>query len=570
MNFNLKNYQDQLLFIPLGGCNDIGANLSVYHLAGKLLIVDMGIGFTSEHPGVDVLIPDISFLKANREKIVGLIVTHIHEDHCGAIEYLWNELQMPIFASKFTLNFIRSKLADYEFSGNVKMTEIGDHDLLKLRPFNIKLVNMAHSTPESRAVFIQTEKGNILHTGDWKFDETPNEAGERTDLEYLAKIVREGRLDAVVADSTNAIVEGTVESETSLFDSLKQIISLRKGAVAVSTFASNLSRVQTLLKIAQELGRKVVLSGFALNRIVSIAKQSGYLQGLNKVIIPDNQIKHYRREELLFICTGCQGETNASTYKLAKNVHPYLKLLPGDTVIFSSKIIPGNEKGLASLFNDFALHDIEVVSEVGDFVHVSGHAKRQDMRKMYNLLHPAKFIAVHGSPHQIMQNVLLAKEVGIQDTFKAHNGAVVLLERGLPMQELTTLEVCYRGLDGNRIIVLDNAIIRDRKQLANAGAISVSVVVDEHGRPIAKPVIYAPGFFDFAEDPGSEEALQDLILEGIEQSTFKIAKGDNRNTSIKPEELATRLQEKLRTILLKAAKQENNKKPELLIAVHVL
>lgn len=574
MSFEIKDYAQNFFFVPLGGCNEIGANLSVYHLDGKLLLVDMGIGFASDIPGVDMLIPDITFLRENRDKIVGLVVTHIHEDHCGSIEYLWNELRVPIFASRFTLNFIKSKLLDYDFSSQVKMTEIGDCDLLKLKPFVIKLVKMAHSTPESRAVFIQTAKGNVLHTGDWKFDENPNEVGEKTDVEYLKKLADEKRVDLLVCDSTNAITEGEAGSEGDLYESLKKIIGLRKGIVAVSTFASNVSRVSSLMKVAQEVGRKVVLSGFSVNRIVSVAKQSGYLEGTSKLIIPENRASRFKREELLFICTGCQGENNASTYKLSTNTHSYLKLGAGDTVIFSSKIIPGNEKNLFEVFNNFALKNVEVITEVEEFVHVSGHAKRPELTRMYNLVKPQKFIAVHGSPHQIMKNALLAKDAGVPDVMKSHNGVVIEIARDKPMQQLGLVDAKYNGLDGKRIIPLDNSIVAKRRLMLNSGAFFVSVVVNRQGKLLDQPVINAPGMYDFADDKTIEEILQEIvndsILKGIKRLSRELQGTKNSGKGAKPQDIINAIREEVRLQLLHAAKNENGKKPEVQVVVHVL
>ncbi|MFM8186373.1 MAG: ribonuclease J, partial [Alphaproteobacteria bacterium] len=306
MDLNLKKHREDLIFLPLGGANEIGMNLNLYHLDGKWIMIDCGVGFAYNIPGVDMMTPDITFIKQNRHNLLAIILTHIHEDHMGAVQYLWRELEVPVYATQFGANFLKSKLSEYKLDKVVPINIIDDSKPLKLHPFEIEFIGLTHSVPEMKALLIKTSKGNVLHTGDWKFDYTPV-VGEISEIEKIKKYGDLGEIDVLVCDSTNAINEGHSKSEGDLHNSLKSLIANRSGYVGVTTFASNIARIHTIATIAKEVGRKVVLVGFSLHRLLDVAKKSGYLLD-DFEFISDREIKFYDKREILIISTGCQGE----------------------------------------------------------------------------------------------------------------------------------------------------------------------------------------------------------------------------------------------------------------------
>ena len=384
MSFNIKAHKDDFLFIPLGGCNEIGINVNLYHYKGKYLIVDCGSGFADDYlPGVDMLVADMSFIAKYKKDIVGLVLTHAHEDHLGGIQYLWNELECPIYATTFTANFLKIKLSEYGLTKKVKMHEIKPGGTINLDPFSIDMVPLTHSAPEMQALVIKTDKGNIFHTGDWKFDHDPL-VGEAADQSLIKKYGDEGIL-ALVCDSTNVFSNGSSGSEGDLRESLVKIIAGCKKMIVATTFASNLARLDTLIHCGVAAGRKIVLSGRSMHRMLAAAQSSGYLQNIPG-ILDERDVANHRREDLLIIATGCQGEPMASTSKMAEGTHQNIKLARGDTVIFSSKIIPGNESNIYRMFNTFVRVGVEVITERDHFVHVSGHPAVDELKTMYDLV----------------------------------------------------------------------------------------------------------------------------------------------------------------------------------------
>ena len=360
MSINLKAYKDKLLFLPLGGSNEIGINVNLYHYKGKWIMIDCGSGFADDHlPGVDMVVADLSFIEQYKKDLLGIILTHAHEDHLGAIQYLWNELECPIYTTKFTKCFLKTKLSEYSFSSEIKIIEIDPKKKFELGPFSIEMIGLTHSAPEMHALMIRTGSGNVLHTGDWKFDPRPI-VGEASDEIALKKCGDEGVL-ALVCDSTNVFNKGVSGSEGDVRDSLVDIIKSCPKMVVVTTFASNLARLDTLIHAGEQAGRKVCLTGRSLHRIFAAARESGYLGNIQP-IIDERSIGKYKREDILVIATGCQGEPLAATSKMADGTHHSISLAPKDTVIFSSKIIPGNEKKIFKLFNVFVKKNVEVIT----------------------------------------------------------------------------------------------------------------------------------------------------------------------------------------------------------------
>jgi ribonuclease J len=334
MDLNLKKHHSDLLFLPLGGASEIGMNVNLYHLDGKWLMIDCGVGFAYNIPGVDMMTADISFIKQYRQNLVGIVLTHIHEDHMGAVQYLWEELRAPVYATNFGANFLKTKLEEYKLDRVVPIHIIDEKKPLNLHPFKIEFIGLTHSVPEMKALMIRTHQGNVLHTGDWKFDPDPV-VGEVSEKEKIRALGDLGEIDAVVCDSTNALSPGHSRSEGELYDSLKSLVLGRESLVGVTTFASNIARIHTIARVARDCGRKIVLAGFSLHRLHEVGKKSGFFTE-NFEFISDREIKFFNKKEILVISTGCQGEPMAATRKIATDMHPTIRFTRGDLMIFSS------------------------------------------------------------------------------------------------------------------------------------------------------------------------------------------------------------------------------------------
>ena len=351
---NLHDYHDKWLFIPFGGSGEIGMNFNAYHYRGQWIIVDCGTGFASDqYPGIDVMIPNIEFLIENKANILCILVTHMHEDHIGAIQYMWPTLKVPVYATPFSADFLKSKLkANTSFATEVPINQVEVGSAIQIGDFKIEMVPLAHSTIEMQALSITTDLGTIFHTGDWHFDDTAL-VGKETDTNKLKDIGEQKNVIAVVGDSTNIFYKEQENNEYDLRKNLINMISKCNNTVAIATFASNIARIETLILAAKNSGRKILISGTSLERVVSIAKDNGYLTDFDEdIFISKNQIKSIPRNQRLIICTGCQGEESSVLQRLAAGNHRYCSLQKDDTVILSSKIIPGNEKRISALVND--------------------------------------------------------------------------------------------------------------------------------------------------------------------------------------------------------------------------
>ena len=554
MSFNLKTYEDKLLFIPLGGANEIGINVNLYHFEGKWIMVDCGSGFADEHlPGVDMVVADLSFIEENKKNLLGLILTHAHEDHLGAIQYLWNELECPIYTTKFTKTFLKTKLAEYSFPEHLKIHEVDPKDKLDLGPFSIEMIGLTHSAPEMQALMIRTKAGNILHTGDWKFDPRPI-VGEASDEAALKACGDEGVL-ALVCDSTNVFNEGISGSEGDVRDSLVKIIAECPKMVVVTTFASNLARLDTLIHAGQKSGRKVVLTGRSMHRMFAAAQESGYLTDIQP-LLDERSIAKHKREELLVIATGCQGEPMAATSKMATGTHHSITLAPKDTVIFSSKIIPGNDKKIFKLFNVFVKKGIEVITEKDHFVHVSGHPAIEELKRMYELVRPNLCVPVHGEPVHIHEQAKLAKANGIKHTVEVENGSVVLLKKD-GSKIIDRVKNGYLAVDGNYLLPEDSPIFKMRRKMREAGVVVASIVLDEKLKLATKPMLSMPGLLDPVEDG-------DLLLE-IKDEITKALKDQRKAT--KGNLILDQVDACVRKVIRRILRNEINKSPMILVNV---
>jgi ribonuclease J len=554
MAINLKEYKDKLLFIPLGGSNEIGINVNLYHYKGKWIMVDCGSGFADDHlPGVDMVVADLSFIEERKKDLLGIVITHAHEDHLGAIQYLWNELDCPIYTTKFTKAFLKAKIAEYSFSDYLKIIEIDPKDKFDLGPFSIEMIGLTHSAPEMQALMIRTDVGNIMHTGDWKFDPKPI-VGEASDQAALRSCGDEGVL-ALVCDSTNVFNKGTSGSEGDVRESLVDIIAGCPKMVVVTTFASNLARLDTIIHAGQKAGRKVALTGRSLHRMFAAAQECGYLTDI-KPLIDERSVGNHKREELLIIATGCQGEPMAATSKMAVGSHHSVKLAKNDTVIFSSKIIPGNDKKIFKMFNVFVKQGIEVITEKDHFVHVSGHPAVDELKEMYKLVRPQVCIPVHGEPVHIHEHAKLAKSSGIKEAVEVENGSVVLLEKS-GSKVIDFVKNGYLAVDGNYLLPDDSQIFKMRRRMRDAGIVVASLVLDDKLRLVCPPMLSVPGLLDHVEDRDVIDELKKLVSDALRDQRKK----SKTNLSLDHIDSCTR------RALRRGIKQEINKTPIIIVNV---
>jgi len=585
MNFNPKKHKEDLLFLPLGGANEIGMNLNLYHLNGKWLMIDCGIGFANDVPGIDMMTPDISFIKQNRHNLLGIVLTHIHEDHLGSVQYLWEELEVPIYASNLAANFLRSKLEEFNLHKKVPIHVIDNKKELELKPFKLEFIGLTHSVPEMKAIIIKTKKGNILHTGDWKFDPDPV-VGDVSDKEIIKSYGQNNEIDVMVCDSTNVLSPGHSKSEGELYEQLKKLIENQKGYVGVATFASNLARIETIAKIAHEVGRKIVLSGYSLKRLYDVAKKSGYFLQ-NYGFISEVEAKYYSKNELLIICTGCQGEPMASARKIATNRHKYIKFGRDDLMIFSSKIIPGNEKKIFELFGLLAKKEINVITEKDHFVHVSGHPYQEELKEMYELAKPKLAIPVHGEFIHTKAHCDLARKSGVKKAIQIENGKIVKIDNKDIASSviISSVKSGYFGVDGKQLIDLDGKIIQERRKLQSTGIINISIVLNSNLEILSDIRISAIGSYDIYNDPEAQDFIEDEIRNYINSKAKRIRsqkgfgirffkkKKKNRGKNTKEKlsiKIANELEKDLRGKLIKVFNDLMGKKPAIEVVIHLV
>ncbi|WP_447581910.1 ribonuclease J [Anaplasma marginale] len=481
-------------FLPLGGVGKIGMNVTLYHAHGKWIIVDLGSGFADGDamPGVDMVVADISFIKKKRKDLLGIVLTHAHEDHIGAIPYLWADLRCPVYTTKFTATLLRAKLA--QFSMNVPIEEVDPASKLELGPFVLEFVHMTHSTPEMHAVAVHTDFGSVLHTGDWKLDSDPV-VGPMSDLDKLKRLGDDGLL-AVISDSTNIFTEGRSGSEGSLYENILSIVKASKRKVAVALFASNIARICTLSKIAKASNRKVVVLGRSLARAIQAARDCGYIDDATE-FVDAKQAGSIPAKNILYLCTGCQGEPLAATARLASKSHPLAELGEGDTVVFSSKIIPGNERRIFGVFNKLVRMGVEVVTEFTEGVHVSGHPSREEVRTLYSLTRPKLCVPVHGEYMHMYEHVKLAKECGIKGCVVSAPGDVIDLVEG---KKVGSVGCGVFGIDGNFLRHPEGSVMSARRKMKNAGMVVVTLLMNREHELVKEPMVIAPGALDSSED----------------------------------------------------------------------
>ncbi|CAN1562357.1 COG0595 mRNA degradation ribonucleases J1/J2 (metallo-beta-lactamase superfamily) [Rhabdaerophilaceae bacterium] len=507
--------EETLVFAALGGLGEIGMNMALYGFGPskkrQWIMVDCGVSFAGpDLPGVDLIMPDISFIEAEKRSLLGIIITHAHEDHFGAVADLWPRLGAPVYMTPFAANLMEARRFADENRPHPPVRVVPQRGEFKLGPFHIETIPVAHSIPESMALAIRTPLGTVLHTGDWKIDETPV-LGEPTDEARLRALGDEGVL-AMVCDSTNIVREGISPSESDVRIGLRDLILSAKGRVAITTFASNVGRMRAIAEAAAEAGREVVLVGRAMDRVAEVAGELDMLNGLPE-FSPAPRFKSVKRDKCVLILTGSQGEPRAALARIASGDHPDVELSPGDRVIFSSRAIPGNEKAIGGIINNLARMGIEVITDRDGLVHVSGHPRREELRRMYEWVRPKTAIPAHGEALHLTLHRDFAKAQGVRDVIRAFNGDLVQLAPGRAAI-IDEVRVGQIVKDGNFLIsALDDAI-RERRKLSFAGTILIALAMDERGNRIGTADIALVGVPSHDDEGEPMEAhVRDLVEE---------------------------------------------------------
>ena len=476
---------EELLFVALGGSGEIGMNVNLYGCRGQWIMVDLGLTFADPtYPGIELVLPDLEFIENQQDRLCAIVLTHGHEDHIGALPYLAEELKSPLFATPFTAGLITGKLEEEGLTGQVKLNVVERGGSIELGPFRVSFVALSHSIPEGNGVLIETPFGSVFHTGDWKIDETPV-IGEAPSPDTLRAIGDRGVL-ALVCDSTNVFQETPSGSEESVHAGLLAKVAEATGRVLVTTFASNAARLQTIGRVGLETGRKVCIAGRSLERILRVAQSTGYLRDF-PVPIGFDEAMRLPRSEVLIIATGGQGEPRAALGRIASGTHE-LKLTQDDTVIFSSRIIPGNEVAIGRIMNQLSDLGVRIITERQAHVHVSGHPGRPELVEMYNWVRPEIVVPVHGEARHLAEQARLALRHGVSHAIVQKNGDVIRLAPGEP-KKIDEVHVGRLVLDGDVILPANGATVTERRRMGYGGLITVAVPVGEDGRLAGKPFI---------------------------------------------------------------------------------
>ena len=533
----------ELIFLPLGGSGEIGMNVNLYGCNGKWVMVDLGMTFADpSYPGVDLILPDLSFIEERKQDLLGVVLTHGHEDHIGAIPYLANDLGVPLYATPFTAGLIRKKLEEEGILDQVELNIIPLAGTLKLGDFTFTYAALAHSIPEGNALIIDTPYGRIFHTGDWKLDDKPQLGVPSTEAELRA--IGDKGILAMVGDSTNVFNNEASGSEEGVRIGLDEVIQKRaKGRVLVTTFASNAARLHTLGQVAKDTGRHLVLVGRSMDRILTTAKAAGYLKDFPPLMSFENAAKA-DPSSLLIVCTGAQGEPNAALSRIAAGSHSHLKLDRGDLVVYSSKQIPGNELAIGHVQNALAARGVEVITEKQAHVHVSGHPGRPELEKMYAWIRPQIAIPVHGERRHMEAHATLALENGVPRAMVPVNGSAIRLAPDGP-KLLSHEKVGRLVLDGDVILPADGATMVQRRRIMHNGYVSATLVLNKAGRLAAAPSIIMQGV-------PVEEDRDDFIAE-MSEAAGKAGQGDSRN--------AEKYAEGVRVAVRRVARDWTGKKP---------
>ena len=546
----MSNKKEELLFCPLGGSGEIGMNMNLFSYgkpeAQKWIIVDIGVTFADDSiPGIDLIYPDPGFIIDKKKDLLGIVLTHAHEDHIGAIAHIWPKLKCKMYATPFTAVLIKEKFKEkkIDIGKNLKIVELNGN--IKLGPFKIEFITLTHSILEPNGLLIETPAGIVLHTGDWKVDPNPL-IGNKIDQTKLKEIGNKGVL-AMICDSTNVLSHGRAGSEADVRTNLLKLMSNLKKRIIVTSFASNVARMETIFYCAEKTKRQISLVGRSMHKIYKAAKQCGYLKN---VICPIDarEAKKISREKIVYLCTGSQGEPMGAMMRIINYTHPDVFIEKEDTVIFSSKIIPGNEKKLYKLHNQLVKNQIDVISEETDFVHVSGHPNREDLRDMYDWVKPKSVIPVHGEHRHMAEHISFAKEMQVPYPVQVENGDIVKLFPGQKPEVFDKAPVGRLYVDGIISVNEDSQSIRERKNLANNGYLEVTILINGKGKLFKKPLVSFKGL--------PIEEAQDFFYD-LEDEIENIS----RTFSLNNKKQESNLIEALKISCRKIVKEKTGKKP---------
>ena len=532
---------NELLFLALGGSGEIGMNVNLYGTQGKWVMVDCGVTFgNAEYPGIDLILPDLQFIEERLGDLLGIVLTHGHEDHIGALPYLAQDLGVPLYATPFTAGLIRGKLEEEGIQDEIELNVIDrEHGHFDLGPFRFHYVPLAHSIPEGNALLIETPHGRIFHTGDWKLDDQPL-LGHHSTAEELTEIGDRGVL-VLVCDSTNVFNPEASGSEAEVRRGLDDVIGAVKGRALITTFASNAARLQTLGEVADDTGRKLCIAGRSLERIVRVAKANGYLRDFPDLVDFDTAMR-LPPNQVMIVATGGQGEPRAALSRIAEGSHP-IKLSTGDTVVFSSRQIPGNELAIGRIMNTLAARGVEMITDRQAFVHVSGHPGRPELAEMYRWIRPEILLPVHGEARHMAEQGRLGLSLGVPRAVVQQNGEIIRLAPGEP-ERVGFATAGRLVLDGDVILPADGATMNERRRVALYGQISVAVAVDSRGKLFGTPQIRLQGV------PVEEEREEFLAEASVAAAEAVRACGDRE-----------KLREALRLGVRRVATRWTGKKP---------
>ena len=513
-------FPDELVFVPLGGVGEIGMNMAAYGFgsrnARKWIVVDCGVTFAGpSQPGIELIMADPSFLEDNADDVLALILTHSHEDHYGAVLDLWPAFDRPVYATAFTAAMLSAKRAADNIVDDVAVRKMEVGRPFTVGPFTIEAVNVAHSIPESCALAITTSVGRVIHTGDWKLDPRPI-AAPPTDEARFRALGAEGMPIALVCDSTNALKDGESPSEDAVASTLAALIAEAPHRVALTTFASNVGRVISIARAAHKAGRQIVMSGRALHRITTIARELGMLEGLPPFLDQD-AFKTLARDKIVVLCTGSQGEPRAAIARIARGEHPAIDLNAGDRVIFSSWAIPGNEREVIDIQNMLIDRGIDVITQSDGLVHTTGHPRREELKRLYDWLQPQTLVPVHGEAAHLEAHAALGRQHGIQNVVHARNGDMIRLFPDV-MQFPGEVRTGELYLDGNILCTPEESGVKERRRLSFGGHIVVSLVVDGRGGIVSGPDISVEGLPQVEDDEDSIEQIVRQVINGALKS----------------------------------------------------
>ncbi len=503
----------QLVFVPLGGLREIGMNCALYGFGPKRrrkwMMVDLGLSFAGEEaPGVDLVMPDLSFVQEIKRDLAGIIITHAHEDHIGALAELWPSLGVPVYMTRFAAGLAEARRLGEPGAPKIPIRTVALGARIEVGPFEVEFISMAHSIPESAALAIRSPAGLVVHTGDWKIDVAPG-VGGRTDEARLRALGDEGVL-ALICDSTNAVREGESPSEADVARTLRELVAEARGRVIVTTFASNVARLRSAAEAGLAAGRQVLVMGRAMERVIAVARECGYLDGLPPFLGPE-PFERLPRDKVLALATGSQGEPRAALARMAEEQHSRASLSPGDRVIFSSRTIPGNEKAVGRIINGLVEQQVEVITDRTHLVHVSGHPRRAELRRMYEWTRPRIAVPAHGEPLHLSEHAALAKAAGVGEVVRAFDGDVVSLAPG-QAGVVDKVSVGRRYKDGEILLPAGAECVAQRRRLAVSGIVSVAMALSDKGDIVGDPDVMIAGLPESTRDGAGFDAIVDAAI----------------------------------------------------------